>query len=235
MQFLTASEAADFLKIKIDTIYSLVEKDELPGAKVGGQWRFIDDKIIDWFKARSATSPKKRKVGAISEYEVSTSGMYQSLIEATFDAYLISKQNVIIDCNHNALDHFGYDEEQIIGLHLKNIMAPDFHTSLQKSLESNWTGILQRVHLRSDGTAIPVQVSMKSFQDGEEILRLAAISNISNLPTDQLTKEVRDCLGNCAVTSITPPPPVFWSNNQFNPLFVSLPIPGAALPGHQAR
>jgi PAS domain S-box-containing protein/excisionase family DNA binding protein len=204
MQFLTATEAADFLKIKIDTIYSLVEKDELPGAKVGGQWRFIDDEIIDWFKARSATGGKKRKVGVIGEYEVSTPGVYRGLIEATFDAYLISKDNAIVDCNHNALDHFGYDKEQIIGLHLNNIMAPDFHSSLKNTLENNKTGILQRVHVRSDGTAVPVEISVRSFQDGDEFVRLAAIRNISNLPLDQLTKEVRACLDKFAVTSISP-------------------------------
>jgi PAS domain S-box-containing protein/excisionase family DNA binding protein len=204
MQFMTATEASEFLKIKIDTIYNLVEKNDLPGAKVGGQWRFIDTEIIDWFKSRSATGSKKRKIGSIGEYEVSSGGIYQSLIEATFDAYLVTKQNVIIDCNHNALELYGYDEKQIIGLHLNEIMAPDFHNSLAKSLEQNWTGVLQRVHIRSDGTAIPVQVSMKSFQDSEETLRLTAIRNISNLPNDQLSKEVRDCLKNCAVTSISP-------------------------------
>ena len=121
MQFLTAAEAADFLKIKIDTIYSLVEKNDLPDAKVGGQWRFIDDEITDWFKARSAagtkTDSQKRTVGVTGEYEVSAQGMYQSLIEATFDAYVITRQNVVIDCNNNALALYGYDKEQTIGMH----------------------------------------------------------------------------------------------------------------------
>jgi len=75
--------------------------------------------------------------------------------------------------------------------------------SIAKTLEKNWAGILQRVHLRSDGAAMPVQVSMKSSQDGEETLCLTTVRNISNLPTDQLTKEVRDCLSMFAVTSVS--------------------------------
>ena len=56
VKFLTALEAAEFLKIKIDTLYSLVEKGQLPGAKVGGQWRFIDDDIVTWFKSQSGVN-----------------------------------------------------------------------------------------------------------------------------------------------------------------------------------
>jgi excisionase family DNA binding protein len=58
MKFLTAAEAAELLKIKMDTLYSLVEKDELPGAKVGGQWRFLEEDIVDWFKSKSAINPE---------------------------------------------------------------------------------------------------------------------------------------------------------------------------------
>lgn len=51
--FLTPSEVAELLKLNIDTVYILVNKGELPGAKIGGQWRFDESTIRSWFEART--------------------------------------------------------------------------------------------------------------------------------------------------------------------------------------
>ena len=37
---LTISEVVEFLKVAHKTVYALAQKGELPGFKVGGQWRF---------------------------------------------------------------------------------------------------------------------------------------------------------------------------------------------------
>jgi len=41
MKLITATEAADFLQVKGDTLYSLIEKDELPAAKVVDNGDFL--------------------------------------------------------------------------------------------------------------------------------------------------------------------------------------------------
>ncbi len=51
--FLTASEVAEFLKLNVETVYALAQKGELPGAKIGGQWRFLESDVTDWFRART--------------------------------------------------------------------------------------------------------------------------------------------------------------------------------------
>lgn len=56
--FLTASEVAAFLKLKVDTVYILAQQGKLPGTKVGGQWRFMESHIIRWFETQ-ALSPSK--------------------------------------------------------------------------------------------------------------------------------------------------------------------------------
>lgn len=38
--FMTVKECAELLKISTTTIYRLVRKGNLPGAKIGNQWRF---------------------------------------------------------------------------------------------------------------------------------------------------------------------------------------------------
>lgn len=47
-EILTASEAADYLKVNVRTIYRLISKGKIPGRKVGGSWRFKKDILDDW-------------------------------------------------------------------------------------------------------------------------------------------------------------------------------------------
>jgi excisionase family DNA binding protein len=48
--FLTAAEVAELLKLNIETVYTLVSKNDLPATKIGGQWRFDESEIREWFK-----------------------------------------------------------------------------------------------------------------------------------------------------------------------------------------
>lgn len=52
-EIMTLREVAQFLKIHIMTAYKLVQKKELPGAKVGGQWRFIRQDVTAWLTQKA--------------------------------------------------------------------------------------------------------------------------------------------------------------------------------------
>lgn len=45
---LTLEELATFLKVSETTTYSLVRSGELPGRKVGREWRFVRSQILAW-------------------------------------------------------------------------------------------------------------------------------------------------------------------------------------------
>jgi excisionase family DNA binding protein len=51
-RLLTARELQDFLKIDRITVYRMVESGDLPGIKVGGQWRFSQATVDEWLQAR---------------------------------------------------------------------------------------------------------------------------------------------------------------------------------------
>lgn len=59
---LTISEGAEFFKVSHKTVYALAQKGELPGFKVGGQWRFRRKAIDAWIDKRTLSvglqSPK---------------------------------------------------------------------------------------------------------------------------------------------------------------------------------
>ena len=56
-RFLTATEVAELLQLNVETIYSLISKEDLPAVKVSSQWRFDEDEVRAWLAARSVNKP----------------------------------------------------------------------------------------------------------------------------------------------------------------------------------
>ena len=55
-ELLTILDVASLLKVSDKTVYSLVAKGDLPGFKVGGQWRFSRTVIDAWIEVKSNTA-----------------------------------------------------------------------------------------------------------------------------------------------------------------------------------
>ena len=52
---MTVGEVAAYLKLPISTVYRLAERREIPGHKVGRQWRFQRSVLDEWLRRRSET------------------------------------------------------------------------------------------------------------------------------------------------------------------------------------
>ena len=50
---LTATQVAAMLQISSDTVYRLAARGELPGCKVGKQWRFSKASVQEWFEGQA--------------------------------------------------------------------------------------------------------------------------------------------------------------------------------------
>ena len=46
--FLTVEDVARRFSVTLSTVYRLVQRGQLPGFKVGGQWRFSEDLLQAW-------------------------------------------------------------------------------------------------------------------------------------------------------------------------------------------
>lgn len=53
-EVLTIQDVADYLRLPVSTAYRLAERHELPGHKVGRQWRFHRTILDDWFRDSAA-------------------------------------------------------------------------------------------------------------------------------------------------------------------------------------
>jgi len=54
-EIFTIRDVATYLKLPVSTVYRLAERRELPGHKVGRQWRFHKSILDDWFRQHAAT------------------------------------------------------------------------------------------------------------------------------------------------------------------------------------
>jgi excisionase family DNA binding protein len=52
---ITVSELADYLRIHRSTIYRLLKKGQLPGFKIGSDWRFNLEEVENWRIQRGVT------------------------------------------------------------------------------------------------------------------------------------------------------------------------------------
>jgi len=59
-EILTLKELTALLKIAERTAYMMVQRGDLPGFKVGGQWRFKRADIDEWMEARKRTGRVQR-------------------------------------------------------------------------------------------------------------------------------------------------------------------------------
>ena len=49
-EIMRIKEAAEYLRIKERTLYSLVKQGRVPGVKIGGQWRFKKNRLDAMFE-----------------------------------------------------------------------------------------------------------------------------------------------------------------------------------------
>jgi excisionase family DNA binding protein len=49
-RMLTAQELALYLRVNRSTVYRLLKKGELPGFRIGSEWRFRIDEVNRWFR-----------------------------------------------------------------------------------------------------------------------------------------------------------------------------------------
>ena len=50
MEILTVEETADYLKVPVNQVYTLVRCDDFPAFKVGKHWRILKDRLDEWIK-----------------------------------------------------------------------------------------------------------------------------------------------------------------------------------------
>ncbi|MFH1664809.1 MAG: helix-turn-helix domain-containing protein [Candidatus Omnitrophota bacterium] len=56
---MTIGEVAEYLKMKVGTIYKHAQDNKIPAFKVGSKWRFTKETIDEWIRKQEATFPRE--------------------------------------------------------------------------------------------------------------------------------------------------------------------------------
>lgn len=62
-KWLTIEDLSSYLKMSRTKLYQIAQKGELPGSKIGTQWRFDREEIDDWVKSKRPVADKKSTWG----------------------------------------------------------------------------------------------------------------------------------------------------------------------------
>ncbi len=64
---LTLEEAADYLRLSIETVTSQALKGNIPGRKIENDWRFLKSAIDDWLRSKNSSSILLAQAGALAD------------------------------------------------------------------------------------------------------------------------------------------------------------------------
>lgn len=132
--------------------------------------------FLTWSLARTraqAVSLAAQMTSAFKESE----RKYSSLMEQASDAILVAdRDGKYIDVNAKACELLGYTEEELLGLHVHDLLLPEevaVNLTCLDELCIGETAIKERPLRRKDGSLVPVEISAKILGDGrlQEIIR----------------------------------------------------------------
>ena len=107
---------------------------------------------------------------------------YKLLLDSSSDVILfLDRDGNIQDFNKAALRAYGYEEEQLIHMNIRDLRSNDsimdFSEQFSKALAGGSN--FETVHIRKDGTEFPVEVSSGNAGDGNQQVVMSVIRDIS--------------------------------------------------------
>jgi excisionase family DNA binding protein len=58
IKLLTLSEVAAILKISKRTLHRMIQHQQIPAFKVGGQWRILESRFQEWMQVEEHSAPR---------------------------------------------------------------------------------------------------------------------------------------------------------------------------------
>ncbi|MHB8628198.1 MAG: response regulator [Aggregatilineales bacterium] len=100
-----------------------------------------------------------------------TINRYHSLFEYANDSiYLVDAQtHRFLEVNQNVVKRLGYSRDELLSMTVDDINAPETWVELPaifNMLQANRSAVYERVHVRKDGTRMPVEISSRLIEYG---------------------------------------------------------------------
>jgi PAS domain S-box-containing protein len=120
-------------------------------------------------------SERKASERALSESEE----RFKRLANATFEGIVITDQGKIIDANVQFAEMFGYEQSELIGLRVLELVDPRDRDLVTKNIQAGYEEPYDHLAVRKDGGLLHVEVRGRSISFGDKVLRVTAIRDIT--------------------------------------------------------
>ena len=104
---------------------------------------------------------------------------YRHLTQAAFEGVCISENGRISDINDQWLKMFGYEREEMIGMAIVDLVAPESRDVVAQAVREGREANYENRLLRKDGSSFDAEAQAKMLQVGRRTLRMTALRDIS--------------------------------------------------------
>ena len=135
----------------------------------------------------------------ITQFKSATAelSLFRTLTETSSDAIFVVEPETgkFVDVNHTACERLGYPRETLLRMSVSDIQeiaqTPEKWRSIAAAVDLEGTVLIEGRHKRADGTAFPVEVSVKgSVVDGKKYFLASARDITDRRKMEEAVKEV---------------------------------------------
>ena len=102
-----------------------------------------------------------------------------SLCEATFEGIGITEKGVIIYSNQQFADMFGYEQSEIIGKSVIDLVATEHHALVLQHIKKGYQKAYEHIGIKKDGSRIYIEVRGKQIKYQGRLVRETVIRDIT--------------------------------------------------------
>jgi diguanylate cyclase (GGDEF)-like protein/PAS domain S-box-containing protein len=105
---------------------------------------------------------------------------FRLLSEATFEGIVLHSDQRILDANQNYARMFGYTSDELIGMDVLDLVAPESRDLMRKHIREGYEKPYELVGYRKDGTTFPMEVAGKAVPYYGRIVRVSTASDLTD-------------------------------------------------------
>jgi PAS domain S-box-containing protein len=104
---------------------------------------------------------------------------FEQLADASFEGIGITEDGILINANKQLSKMFGYAHEELIGMSVMNLVAPESREMVQKSQNTGFEGPYEHKAIRKDGCVFSVEIHAREIPYKGRMVRVSAIRDIT--------------------------------------------------------
>ncbi|MGD8999871.1 MAG: PAS domain-containing protein, partial [Granulosicoccaceae bacterium] len=104
---------------------------------------------------------------------------FRSLSDASFEGILLHEHGKVLDANHTLAEMTGYAQQDMIGMSVERLVAPESHEVLRERLASPSEGPMEVTALTRNGERFQVQICGRDYPYHGRQVRVVAVRDLS--------------------------------------------------------